>query len=100
MLQKTYVNYVLITVKGIVTLAPLSLPRTVIVVDIVAPAVAVDGYNVLIVVAINVNEVPTALTDKLAPLEFGTGFVRFNPVVSIPVPVNVLKSLESATVIK
>ncbi len=51
--------------KGIVILAPLSLPITVRVVDNV---VKVLPNNVLTVVAVNVNDVPIADVDSTAPV--------------------------------
>jgi hypothetical protein len=51
--------------KGIVILAPLSLPITVIVVDNVVNEVP---NNVFTVVPVNVNEVPIADVDNTAPV--------------------------------
>jgi hypothetical protein len=56
----------------------------------------VDPNKVLIVVPVNVNEVPTCVTDSTVPV------VVFNPeigvVVVIPVPLNEDTNLESAIV--
>jgi hypothetical protein len=69
---------------GMVILAPLSLPITVIV---VANVVNEEPNNVLTVVPVKVNEVPISDLDNTAPVVvFNSGWPTV--VVVIPVPVN------------
>jgi hypothetical protein len=80
--------------KGMVILAPLSLPITVMV---VVNVVKLVPNKVLIVVPVIVNEVPIWLDDNTAPE------VVFKPVIPgvvtvIPVPANEDNNLESETV--
>ena len=83
--------------RGIVILAPLSLPTTVIVVDKV---VNVEPNNVLTVVPVKVNEVPISDLDNTVPVVVfnEAAFPTVTSVVVIPVPWKEDNNLISAIV--
>ena len=91
----TYFNYVvvLVTVTGIVILAPLSLPT----ICKVVLSEVLEPNNESIVVAVKLIVVPTTVLDTLVPIVW-VEFKFWACSVLIPTPLNSLNNLTSAIV--